>query len=430
MNNTHNLFEGNHAWEIEVSSSEIARVHAMMTGIASRIDNRNVVWVMNIGNGVRRWFCQGYMTRAYVDAPGTDSDPTEPVIIPMEFLPAVEGLLESNDSASIYLNEDENVITCRSGDEYAVIDAYDDDDLRPSFRPFTGRPVDRRRDGHARVKTSVFERMSVLYGASHRTIREIPGLAAFTTLSFERDTMRWTTDWTRWGKSATSGVCPAEIDTRPFSVRLYPSALFRFFAYMPMAEEMEVIVHDAGFPKGGVTFQGDDWGVVVQLFSEGRARHGSLLEEVFGGFGFTAEDESDDDIEEFMSLQFEDESDVPVILSDTRLFTNGDVVIFAEMIPGTAGPDCIRLSHHIGDRLALTPELLAELNHLNDDLVNARLVQGVAGFVSLIVDIDNPRDHEQIRDGITNMLAAIGACDGFEQFLPLFAGAAPEIPED
>lgn len=423
MTPPNSLFEGSHKWEISVSNSEICRVHAMMLGIASRIDGRNVVWVTNIGNGTRRWFCQGYMTRAYVDAPGAPSDPTEPVVIPMEFLPAVEELVQEHGSASIYLNEDENVITCRAGDEYAVIDAYDDDELRPSFRPFLGRPLDRRRDGSARVKSSVFDRMANNYGVSHRTVKDLNGLAAFTTLSFERDKMRWTTDWTRWGKSATSGVCPAEVATRDFSVRFYPSALFSFFRYMPLPEEMEIVVDDVGNKKGNVSFLGDDFGVVVRLFSEGLSRYQSMLSDAFAGFGFSSlDDETDDEVEEFMRTTYADEGSVPDELLDFTFYSNGEVVIFVEIIPGTAGPDCIRLSNHVGDPLQSSPELLKELGTLNTELVNARLVQGPGGFVEIIVDIDNPRSPEQVQDGITNLFAAIGACDGFEQFLPLFAG--------
>lgn len=427
MGKQNELFEGAHDWEMEVCASEVARAHAMTAGVSGRKDGRNVVWVTNIGNGTRRWFCEGYMTRAFIDAPGGPTDPTDAVVIPLEFLSTIEDLIQEHDSATLYLNKEENVITCRAGDEYAVIDASDDPDLRPSFRPLLNRPLNIRRDGVARVKCSVFERIASQYGASYRTVGNIDGLAAFTTLAFERGTMHWTTDWTRWGKSATSGVCPADIGSRDFTIRFYPSPAFRYFDLSPVPEDMQIVVDDAFYRPGHVSFLGEDWGIIVRQFPEGIVRHGAMIAAAFETFGFSTEDTSGDEeeFEQFMRTDHENEDDLPEITSEWELYANGDVVIFSEVIPGTAGHDCIRLSHHLGDPVSVSGRLLEELSLLNDDLVNARLVHSPGGFVKIIVDVDNPRDIQQVCDGITNMLAAIGACDGFEQFLPLFAGDAP-----
>ena len=418
------LFEGDHKWEIEVSGTEIFRVYAMMRGIAARKDGRNVVWVRNLGNGTRRWFCEGYMTRAYVDAMGGPSDPLNPVTIPMEFLNTVEDLVQHHDTATIFLNEDDNVITCRAGDEYAVIDAPTDPDLGPTYTPRFKRAVDPARDATGTVKSSVLERIASTYRQSAMSVKDLKGMSAFTTLAFDRDCMRWTNDWTRWGKSATSGMCDAVTNTHhPFSVRFYPSATFSFFDYVPLPEEVQIIVDDRDRASGFVTFLGDDFGIVVRLFSEGLMRYDWLISPVLGEFGFEAADteETESDVEEFMSSLVVDPEDVPEFPMDWELYTNGDVALFVEVVPGTAGHDCIRITHRFGDAVPMTGRLLQELSLLNTELVNARIVVSPGGYVQIIVDVDNPRDHEQLRDGITNMLAAIGACDGFEQFLPLFA---------
>ena len=419
------LFEGDHKWEIEVSGPEIFRVHAMMRGIAARKDGRNVVWVRNMGGGTRRWYCEGYMTRAYVDALGGASDPVDPVTIPMEFLPTIEDLVQEHDSAVIFLNEEDNVITCRAGDEYAVIDAPTDPELGPTYTPRLQRTTDLERDATATVKSSVLERIASTYRQSAMSVKDLKGMTAFTTLAFDRDCMRWTNDWTRWGKSATSGMCAAVTSTHhPFSVRFYPSATFSFFDCVPLPEDVQIVVDDChhGAP-GFVTFLGDDFGIVVKLFPEGLMRYDWLISPVLGEFGFEAADtdETEGELEEFMRSAVVNPEDVRKLPVDWELYSNGDVSLFVEVVPGTAGHDCIRLSHHIGDPVPVTVRLMKELSYLNSELVNARLVVSAGGFVSILVDVDNPRDPDQMRDAVTNMLAAIGSCDGFEQFLPLFA---------
>ena len=114
-------------------------------------------------------------------------------------------------------------------------------------------------------------------------------------------------------------------------------------------------------------------------------------------------------------------------------FTSGEKLVFAEVMEGRAGLDCIRLSTMLGAGYIESEALLRAVARQNEELTNARITVSDTGFIQLITDIDDPSGPESVASGLRSLLAAMEQIDGFDGFLPLFAANSDDpgdIPND
>jgi len=223
-------------------------------------------------------------------------------------------------------------------------------------------------------------------------------LPPVTTLAFTPDSIRWTTDWSRIGKPAVSGMAPAVTD-RYFDITFYPLYFWTYIDICPLDTEVTF-----GYDDTHVAFWGDKWAVWGKAVSELYVRWADRADDVFGEFGFSRDEDS--------------------FGMDELDYTNDDVSINVDVIEGVAGPDCIRLTYLVDSGVEVTKELLAETLALSDTLVGAKLAIN-ENYLAITVDIDNPRNSDHFKDGITAMLAAIGRCGDFAKVLPLFSNVIP-----
>lgn len=400
-------FEDNKSsWSLELTADEVNRVRAMIVAITARKDGREFAWVQKTGPSTRRWFVQGYKIQAYFDAAATPDDPVTAVVIPAYALELAADLMEVNNSVTLFLNEKENIVVCRALDQYAAIDGYDPADSAPSFDPvadvdsvFGGKYMRR-----VKVAADVLERIAGDYMTMRR--RSFDGdsapLPPVTTLAFTPDSIRWTADWTRVGKPAVSGMAPASTD-RFFEVSFYPLFFWTYVDICPLDSEVTF-----GYDDTHVALWGDNWAVWGEAVSELYIRWADRADDVFGEFGFSRDEDSYgmDDLD----------------------YTNDDVSINVDVIEGVAGPDCIRLTYVVNSGVEVTKELLAETLALSGTLVGAKLEINES-YLVVTVDIDNPRNSDQFKDGVTAMLAAIGRCGDFAKVLPLFSNVIP-VPDE
>lgn len=396
-------FEDNKSsWSLELTADEINRVRAMTAAISARKDGREFVWVRKTGPSTRRWFVQGYNIHAYVDAPASQSDPVETVVVPAHALELASDLVDVNGEVTLFLNEKENIVVCRALDQYAAVDGYDPEESEPTFDPvadvdsvFGGKYMRR-----VKVAADVLERIAGDYMTLRRRSSDgdsVP-LPPVTTLAFTPDSIRWTTDWSRIGKPAVSGMAPAATD-RFFDITFYPLYFWTYIDICPLDTEVTF-----GYDDTHVAFWGDNWAVWGKAVSELYVRWADRADDVFGEFGFTRDEDS--------------------FGMDELDYTNDDVSINVDVIEGVAGPDCIRLTYLVDSGVEVTKELLAETLALSDTLVGAKL--GInENYLAITVDIDNPRNSDHFKDGITAMLAAIGRCGDFAKVLPLFSNVIP-----
>lgn len=396
-------FEDNKSsWSLELTADEINRVRAMTAAISARKDGREFVWVRRTGPSTRRWFVQGYNIQAYFDAAATQADPTEAVVIPAHALELASDLADVNGEVTMFLNEKENIVVCRALDQYAAVDGYDPEESEPTFDPvadvdsvFGGKYMRR-----VKVAADVLERIAGDYMTLRRRSSDgdsVP-LPPVTTLAFTPDSIRWTSDWSRIGKPAVSGMAPAVTD-RYFDITFYPLYFWTYIDICPLDTEVTF-----GYDDTHVAFWGDNWAVWGKAVSELYVRWADRADDVFGEFGFSRDEDS------FGMHELD--------------YTNDDVSINVDVIEGVAGPDCIRLTCLVDSGVEVTKELLAETLALSDTLVGAKL--GInENYLAITVDIDNPRNSDHFKDGITAMLAAIGRCGDFAKVLPLFSNVIP-----
>lgn len=404
-----NMFEASHSpWSLTLTAVEIDRVRSMMAAINSRVDGKSIVWVRSAAPATRRWFVEGFQSRAFVDTAGADNDPTSPAAIPGYFLDSAHALAEAYGCVEVFYNENENVLTAHAGAEYVAVDAYDPEETIAPYDPVTDfeEMMGSKHMVNVAVRRDVIERLADGYQRSMRDIPDLNPPAAFTRLRFTRTTMQWTTDWSRWGRPVVSGMAPATCD-REFDFEFYPLFMWSFVSCFLFEEEFNL-----GFDEEHVVLSGLDWAMWVRNVDEGVLRWGDRASEVFSEFGF----ERVEEISEFL------------------MFVNDDIVINVVPVVGVAGPDCLNLSHTVvqnddGTDLDLSVDALRELNEISAKLTNAKLCL-YGNSIEIIVDIDNPRNSERFSDGVKAMLAAIGECAGLDTFLPLFATVPPGTPND
>jgi len=406
-------------WDLEVRGVEIKRVVSAFSALMREDDFP--VWVQKVAPGTRRWFLEGFMSRAYIDTAAGENDPGSPVALPVQFLSMAGELAEAYGTATVYLREvgSEHALTARAGGEYAFMDEMFDESIPAPFHPllFDKLTSDKRFE-RVKVRSDVLSRITSGYLTVLGSIEEIDGPPAFLSLSASRGNLRWTTDWSRWGKPLVSGSSSASTEQGHFDVTVFPLSLFKFLSGLHSEDEVTLGADSSSLPSVfGV--QGLDWAVWSPVRDENIERWGRMIREAFGRLDFEVFDPED-------TWDHRDQWSVP---PSTIAFTNEEELVFASVIDGVAGPDCIRISHMLGSDFIVNETLLREVMRVNEDLVNARITVTDGGFVEMFTDIDNPSGLEPIVDGVKAMVAAIRSINGFEQFLPLFA-ANTEDPTD
>ncbi|MEY4366512.1 MAG: hypothetical protein RLZZ305_1856 [Actinomycetota bacterium] len=410
-------FEGHKsAWSIQLGSDEINRVLGMVHALTSRKDGREFVWVKRTGPSTRRWFVQGYHVRGYFDATAGPDDPEEAITVPRYVLDLALELTEPNNEVTLFLNEKENIFVCRVIDQYSAADAYEAEDSAPTYDPVADvEPVLRGKFmRNVQVSADVLERIAEQYMMVRRSTFDANSnpTPPVTTLAFTPKTIRWTTDWSRFGRPAVSGMAPAVTD-RYFEVTFYPLFFWTYVNFCYLDSDLTF-----GYDNDNVAIWGDGWAVWGDELSDLFVRWGDRADDVFGDFGFTRDDTLSDEA--------------------TLTYGNDDVMIMMEIIDGVAGPECIRLQCVLDSGVTVTKEVLDETMRLSDRLVGAKL-HITESFLTVTVDIDNPRNSDEFKDGVTALLAAIGSCGEFTAALPLFgdviAGETPapdpgDIPND
>ena len=390
-------------WSMQLGSDEINRVLGMVHTLTSRKDGREFVWVKRTGPSTRRWFVQGYHVRGYFDATAGPDDPEDTVTIPCYVLDLALELTEPNNEVTLFLNEKENILVCRVLDRYSAADAYDANDSAPTYDPVTDvEPVLRGKFmRNVQVSADVLEAIAEQYMSIRRSVYDANSnpTPPVTTLAFTPKTIRWTTDWTRFGKPAVSGMAPAVTD-RYFDVTFYPLFFWTYVNCCYLDSDLTF-----GYDDNNVAIWGDGWAVWGDALSEIYVRWADRADDVLGEFGFTRDN----------------------VLSDATAlaYENDDVSIMMEIVDGVAGPECIRLESVLNSGVTVTEDVLRETMGLSDRLVGAKL-HITESFLTVTVDIDNPRNSDDFKDGVTALLTAIGRCGEFTAALPLFGDVIPE----
>ena len=412
------LFENHRSsWDLVVTAPELRRVFQAFAALVGR-EFEGTVWVQKMGPATRRWFAEGFKARAFVDTAGTESDPSEPVAIPLVFMAMVGELADTFGTATIFMNEEEDVLTAKSGGEYVFVDDFVDVDSPAPFDPleYDVKSSDRRYEKIS-VQSDVIDRLAGGYRNMFHSIESMGGPPAFIAMSATRDMFRWTTDWTRWGRPMVSGYSDASTWINHFQVKFYPVTVFNFLNGLSYEEEI-VLGCDDSVNATMFSIAGLDWAVWCPVCDEDLERWSGRLCAAFEGFGF----------EEAVVNREDGLVDIDAMLlvdSSSMRFDREDVSIVAEVMEGVSGHDCIRLSHRIFHNCIITEQLLREVMNINSELVNARITVDDSSL-DLIVDVDNPTEVSDIAKGIHCMLVAIGRCAGLDEFLPLFGGIKPD----
>lgn len=408
------LFENSRSdWNLQVTSHEMRRIMQTVHAMGHRVSDP-VVWVQKIGPATRRWWSNTFKLNMFFDTAGTESDPPTPVAVPLSFLTAVYQLTETYGSASIFLNLDEDALTASSGGEYVVVDETVDITSEPPFDPrFMDRVSGHRRFEKVSVRSDVLDRIVSQYRTMRGTVEITDGPPAFLKISAGRDAIRWTADWSRWGRARMSGYSVASTWINHFEVTFFPESLFTFLTGILYEEELVLGTVAPEFSEGEHVFAviGLDWAAWCPVDNENWERWDDRITAAFEEFGFGFEGEP-----HFSSDWSEGE---------VRAFGKEDVEILVSIMDGAAGPDCVRLRYAVDHNCLVTMDLMKEVMEVNESLVGARLLLD-GNEMSLIVDIDNPTGHDEVVNAIKSMLAAIGRVSGLESLLPLFGSHRPK----
>ena len=404
------LFEADRSsWDLQVTGAEIGRVYKAFNGMHP--ENDPVVWVQKVGPATRRWWSNSFKLNAFIDTAGTETDPEKPVAIPLIFLGNVGALATAYGTATIFLNQAENVLTAKSSGEYVFVDETFDVDTPAPFDPVLPTLGEK-----VTVRAEVFDRIANQYRSVLFSLDEIKGPPAFLALNSTREFIRWTTDWSRFGRPRASGYAAASTWVDHFDIVFYPVTLFNFMSFLMYEDELTLGVDQA---MGSTVFcvSGLDWAAWCPVEDENWERWQFPVETAFEQCGFElVEPEDDDDLTAIIAYG-----------DEHHLFRNDDLLVAVEIIEGMTGPDCVRLRHTTTHDCLVTEMLLKEVTSLNEALVGARLVIDDA-CTTLIVDVDNPSNPEEIAKGLRCLMAGIGRVAGLDELLPLFGGIAP-LPE-
>ena len=398
------LFEnGRSDWDLQVTGAEITRICRAFNGM--HIINDPVVWVQKVGPATRRWYSDAFKLNAYIDTAGTENDPAHPIAVPLIFLGNVGELATAYGTATIFLNQAENVLTAKAGGEYVFVDETFDINTPAPFDP-----VNLQVNEKVTVRADVVERIANQYRSVLFSIDDMNGPPAFLALNCTREFARWTADWSRFGRPCVSGYAAANTWINHFDIVFYPVTLFNFLSSLRYEDELTLGVDDVD-NAGTFYVSGLDWAAWCPVEDENWERWGSRIEEAFSDCGFEPViDEDDDDIDRSAFL----------FMDGVHLFHNDDLLVGAEVVNGINGPDCIRMHHSTRHEFPVTGPLLNEATALNRELVGARLVIDEYS-TTLIVDVDSPSDQAEVVKGLRCLMAAVGRCSGLEEFLPLFA---------
>lgn len=409
------LFESARSeWSLQVTGPEMRRVMQTLVSMNHGV-NDPVMWVQKIGPATRRWYSNSFKLETYFDSSGTESDPESAVALPMSFLSAVNQLTNTYGRAEIFFNLAEDVLTATSAGEYVVVDETVDIDATPPFDP---RIMDRV-SGHHRfervsLRADVLERIIGQYESMYHSVEDFDGPPAFIRIAAAHEHIRWTTDWSRWGRPRLSGYSTASTYINHFDVKFYPHHLFMFVGGIPHEEELVIGTVDSDFSEGTRYFAviGLDWAAWSPVQDENWERWGKRVHRVFADFGFEPVNEE---------CRADPNPDFPTEYE----FRNDDVEISVAIIEGVAGPDCIRLGYMVQHSSTITPDVLEEVMEINSTLVNARLTIN-DWSMSLVVDSDDPAGPEDVAKALKSMLVAIGRITDIDELLPLFGGHRPK----
>jgi hypothetical protein len=412
------------SWNLEVRAIELRRV--CMAFQSMRAGPNGSVWVQKVGPGTRRWFGPGFMCRAFIDTAAGPSDPDHAVAIPLKFLNMVVSLADSYGTATIYLrdSEGEKSLVARAGGEYLFVDELREVESPPPFPPMEYEELcGVRTFERVAVRADVLERISEGYMSMISSLDESNGPPAFLNLEASQGALRWTSDWTRWGMPRVSGYSTASTERGHFDLSFFPLTIFKFLSGLLFEEEVTFGANDSSVATVfGV--QGLDWAVWSPVRDENNDRWEKSIREAFAlhDFELFISEEDDWDPDDFWSVTF-----------DPFSFTSGEKLVFAEVMEGRAGLDCIRLSTMLGAGYIESEALLRAVARQNEELTNARITVSDTGLIQLITDVDDPSGPESVATGLRSLLAAMEQIDGFDGFLPLFAANTDDpgdIPND
>ena len=408
------LFEtARSSWTIQVTGPEMRRVMQTMISMNHRVPDP-VIWVQKVGPATRRWWSNSFKLGVYFDAAGTESDPETPVAIPRSFLTAVNQLTDTYGTAEIFLNQAEEVLTAESGGEYVVVDETVAVDSPPPFDPlFIDEISSRSRWARVNVRADVIERMVDQYFTMARTVEDTDGPPSFINVLAEKNSLRWTSDWSRWGRARLSGYSVASTNKNAFDVSFFPSSLFGYLNGMPFEEEVVIgtVDPDVAAEKQWFAVIGLDWAAWCPVQNENWERWGGAIHSAFEEFGFEFEEKPDG------CTTWETDA--------LRTFALDDVRIGAHIVGGAAGPDCVRLRYSVMHSTNVTTGVMETVMNVNSYLINARLTIN-EDFMTILVDVDNPGENNSLEDGIKAMLCAIGYVSDVDELLPLFGENRPK----
>lgn len=385
----HPLSEG---WTIEVTHLEMLRVLAFAKSRMKYLDDC-VVWVQHNGVATRRWLIGGKHFWMWVDSTGGTADPAHAVAVPVPFLESVAELAEEFGKATIYRNKDDGRFVAFFADEHLWWDSIldhptqwtHDDDVR------FDEPVT------AVVDFAAIERMVSTYGTNIGGLGQLP---PFITMRIGDGRLHWTTSFLRFNMPDVSGSTVAETDGEGL-VAFFPGDMFRAVRAIPTVGEVS-FTWDAG-DATVVCLRDEDWGIVVDITDE-------LVHRVH-----------DDICAAFASQEWVEDDDDGLRLG-VLVFRNADARIVAvTVIEGGEGqPDWIRMSTRVATVEGDPGAAREHVNALNGKIPGAKILQdGTSVFVC--VEFVAPAERAFIELQIDELLRHAAACDGLDQFLPLFS---------
>ena len=390
----HHLSEG---WTIEVTHIEMMRVLAFAKSRVKMHDD-SVVWVKSNGVASRRWLIGGLSFWMWVDSTGGTADPALPVAIPVPFLEEVNEIAEEFGKATIYRNKNDGRFVASFADEHLWWDSIPDHPVQWSRddEDWFAEPV------VAAVDFAAVERIVSVYhtnlgGMPHGGPGQLP---PFITMRIGDGRLHWTTSWKRFGLPDVSGSTAAET-TGDGLVAFFPGDMFRAVRGIPAVGEVKIKWEASNATE--VCLCDEDWGIVCDISDEAIHRVHTDTLVAFCDPGWT---QCDDDGLRLGALEFR----------------NGDGrTVTVTVVEGDDGrPDWMRLSTPVATVEGDPGAAREHVNALNRKIPGAKIIQDGC-MVLACVEFPVPAESGFIEFQVEELLRHASACDGLDQFLPLFS---------
>lgn len=392
------LFERNRSdWCLSITSREVMHCVMAIGNMWRMSTEKSVVWITKVSPTRRLWIIRDRHTLVWIAADASPDDPRFALPVPEQLVHEMASFVGGED-ITLYCDEVDDIIVCKSGERYIAVDHPRDVEFGEFDLPYIGgHGTDA--DGYAVAEVSAEDLHTFAHSASSVPSRLEFDLGPFVRVAMGDGALRWTMDWRRFGLWQMTRSVPART-VGVAEVSFYPWTVARVLRALDTSDD--VTVYAGGPDAEYVYFVGSEWGArVVNDTGELARWHSSLARALAAAR---------------CEVPARDSERIPTVLGFVT--PRGSACTAIVMVNPDGAGESVRFTHVVASDVHPTPGVLARINQLNAELVGATVVLR-SGQVQVVVEFD-AQSISPVEAPLQALDDAISQCERSTSFLPLF----------